>query len=1600
MTINPSRRQILKTGGLAVGGATLAGLGLQGLAQAATTTQRLGAPAVDYVFRDDAVDAGTRLADIMKRLTLDEKIQIATSGHSTAVPRLGLNAGRGGGGEGLHGVKDSQHATVFPSPLGMSQSWDEDLFTAVGHIVATESIADNGATTRLAPIMDLLHDPRAGRGYETMGEDAHLAGTFGRAITGAMNSRTKDGYQQFLPILKHFFGYNNEINRLWTNTVIPPRVAREHYSVPFRWAIEAGHAKSVMTCYHLINGKPMAVSPYLREMLDHWTPDYEGTGHDEYATIDDEGSGSSMWVHSQRYFPDDPAGRAWGSAQGTKNGQMSWSFRDYGDPVAQMYDALARGVLTERDIEANARRNLALTLRMGDFDQLQIRNPYTPETAVTRASLLPKHRKAALEASQEQIVLLKNEAGALPLRGRKTRAVVLLGSMGEEVLKDHYTGNWAYAVSLRDALQNKFGTGNLHYSRAVDTVAIKASNGKYLKSGKNPFSEPGDSAATDTPLLANGSAAKDNDVQRSEQDLLFEIYDYGGYDSLLRTPVNDLYAQVPHLKDAKAHAGVLINNTSAPGEASFVQGQTAYVNYQKLRLVPTKDGKFGIYSPVAGDGANNSYGESAMAYDQDDEDINNGSYLRLSSDGGTIVADATKGHVGPFRRENHREGPDITAAPFDRKSSDAVVDGLPDDYKFDFQTVQSSETAIEAALAAAPADAPVVLVVGYEPHLNAREAVDLQRTGLSAQQKRNIDYLTKTKHRDVILIVKTGSPMTIDESVHDNPRIKAILEIGHSGQEEGSSLVSVLFDDGYSVPEKGWAPTKDRYAPYAAYSKYPGYLVSGRSIPAYAPAGRLSATWYRSIDSMAGASEDHPPASYRWPAYDEKENDNLSNLNGTVPTGLLTYDIIKGQRTYQYFTGKPLYAFGYGLTYTQFAYSGVSVSEIRDGKFTVSGRVTNHGRHSSDEVVQIYSCFTGGRSRIDQPNNRLIAFARLKGIAPGESRRFRLEVDMAEKLGVWDVEKDRFIVEAGTYRIKAAKSSADKGMSTTLNVGTHNGGAAPARRNLNRLTVAENFDDYSDIGGRVQDIELISASTDYHSNTAVEFRQDGAWVVFKDVALTSDTSWLTLRLASDRTGAVKVYAVPSGKNPGALKTVSPLATFRLEDTRPVRGLPTGLGIGPIAVTGQAHDNRPYPGSPAGQNGKDVHGRPYKDAYVKPDWHTVAMKAQAPRGRGTVDVYIVSEHRGARLEWLAFGSERGTTRSVKVDQPQGLDSVRKQAGVLQMRAELTPVTSVSPVTWSVSALDGSSTSVATIDGSTGTLRATGKGNGKVLVTAISAGKKAAKEVLVTNQRDANKVTVDGKQKTVDYILLRTGDDLGLGDSIQRYKGTSPQTAVFGGLFDENSDGYYLAGEYRTLPAGELEWKVTDLAGSSTKLATVDAKGLLAATGEGDGEVLVTAVLKNNPDISAARAITLSNQGHKDAYKMVQAAAYDATSEDNAQVGTTWGFGGNQFGLRTTMPAGSTWTYRNVDFAGARPEKVSLRLAPDSDSHGQVTVEVWADAPTAGAGGKRLGTVKAATSGSNVAYATFSSAIIGKLSGVHDIYLKPSVAARVMWFAFSS
>ena len=156
----------------------------------------------------------------------------------------------------------------------------------------------------------------------------------------------------------------------------------------------------------------------------------------------------------------------------------------------------------------------------------------------------------------------------------------------------------------------------------------------------------------------------------------------------------------------------------------------------------------------------------------------------------------------------------------------------------------------------------------------------------------------------------------------------------------------------------------------------------------YNPAGRLTQTWVTAITDLPD---------------------------------LLDYNIRNG-RTYMYFQGKPLYAFGHGLSYTSFAYNSITTNKEtleKDALITVSISVTNTGKRDGEEVVQLYVKTLD--STIQQPIKALKAFQRV-ALKAGESKIVALTLK-AKNLEYWNTNKQQFELEKGQIEIQVGSAS-------------------------------------------------------------------------------------------------------------------------------------------------------------------------------------------------------------------------------------------------------------------------------------------------------------------------------------------------------------------------------------------------------------------------------------------------------------------------------------------------------------------------------------------------------------------------------------------------
>jgi len=133
-------------------------------------------------------------------------------------------------------------------------------------------------------------------------------------------------------------------------------------------------------------------------------------------------------------------------------------------------------------------------------------------------------------------------------------------------------------------------------------------------------------------------------------------------------------------------------------------------------------------------------------------------------------------------------------------------------------------------------------------------------------------------------------------------------------------------------------------------------------------------------------------------------------------------DYSMSNRTYRYFTGKPLYAFGHGLSYTTFEYSEGAVNRnASDGALAVAFTVKNSGALDGDDVAQVY--YRHVQSSVPQAKQALCGFSRVS-VKKGESGKVTVNIP-ASRLSYWDAAKKQYVVEPGDYEILIGAASDD-----------------------------------------------------------------------------------------------------------------------------------------------------------------------------------------------------------------------------------------------------------------------------------------------------------------------------------------------------------------------------------------------------------------------------------------------------------------------------------------------------------------------------------------------------------------------------------------------
>jgi beta-xylosidase len=326
-------------------------------------------------------------------------------------------------------------ATIFPAPLAWGATFDPALAGEMAAAIGT-SMAAVGIHQGLAPVLDVTRDPRWGRTEETIGEDPYLVGSIGAAYVRGLQSAG------ITATLKHFAGYSaSRAGRNMAPVAIGPREFADVLLVPFEMALRLGGAKSVMPSYTDVDGVPVSADRALLTGLLRDQLGFDGLVVSDYYAI--------AFLQTQHAVASTPAQAAALALEAGLDVELP-SVACYG---AALVTAVRAGQLPQQLVDRAAARVLRAKCELGLLDPGW--SPPAPAAVIDLDP--PEHRGLARRLAEESVVLLANRDAVLPLR--PDAGIAVIGPLADDPLAffgcysmpRHLGGRYAEAIEGPDA---------------------------------------------------------------------------------------------------------------------------------------------------------------------------------------------------------------------------------------------------------------------------------------------------------------------------------------------------------------------------------------------------------------------------------------------------------------------------------------------------------------------------------------------------------------------------------------------------------------------------------------------------------------------------------------------------------------------------------------------------------------------------------------------------------------------------------------------------------------------------------------------------------------------------------------------------------------------------------------------------------------------------------------------------------------------------------------------------------------------------------------------------------------------------------------------
>ncbi len=338
-------------------------------------------------------------------------------------------------GEALHGYM-APGATSFPQAIALGCTWDTALVEKVFTAAALEASA-RGTRQVLSPVLDLARDPRWGRTEECYSEDPYLVSRLGMAAVFGFQGRGKTiDHHHVAVTLKHFAGHGQpEGGRNIAPVNYSEREFRENHLYPFEMAIKKSNAQSVMVSYNEWDGVPNHVNHRL--LTDILRKEWGFKGF-----VMSDGGGMNVTYQDHRAAADSAESGILSIRAG-----LDYDLSSNGC-FMHLADQVRKGLVSEKDIDRAVSAVLRVKFISGLFD-----HPYLDADTLKQVTNCRAHKALAREAAQKAMVLLKNENNTLPFDEQKIRTLAVIGPNAAAIRLGGYTPPPNRGISVLDGIR-------------------------------------------------------------------------------------------------------------------------------------------------------------------------------------------------------------------------------------------------------------------------------------------------------------------------------------------------------------------------------------------------------------------------------------------------------------------------------------------------------------------------------------------------------------------------------------------------------------------------------------------------------------------------------------------------------------------------------------------------------------------------------------------------------------------------------------------------------------------------------------------------------------------------------------------------------------------------------------------------------------------------------------------------------------------------------------------------------------------------------------------------------------------------------------------